>query len=82
MNVLRYLNRRGIRVPEDVQIIGFDGLRTIFDDSPYCSTIVQPVEALAETAVNILLTENRSQLSPLTSLPVSSLPGGTTRDVE
>lgn len=78
--VLKHLTLRGIRVPEDVQVIGFDGLRTIFDDKPYCSTIVQPVEAMAETAVEILLTQNRSQLSALTSIPVSYLPGGTTRD--
>ncbi len=78
--VINHLKRRGIRVPEDVQIIGYDGTRQFFTDEYYCSTIVQPVKQMAETAVNILLNEERSGAPALICLPVSYAAGGTTRE--
>ena len=81
IDILNYLRSRGIKIPKDVQVIGFDGLRTIYEGKPpYCSTIVQPVKEMAEAAVEILLNQNKSRLPALTSLPVSYLAGGTTRD--
>ncbi|MBD4631120.1 substrate-binding domain-containing protein, partial [Xanthomonas citri pv. citri] len=44
----------GLRVPEDVQLIGFDGIRQFAGEGFYCSTIVQPVPRLAETSVDLL----------------------------
>lgn len=74
------LTSMGIRIPEDVQIIGFDGIRSFVDEKMYCSTIVQPIQKLAETSVEILLTEDRSNLPAMICLPVSYLPGGTTKE--
>ena len=68
----------GLRVPEDVQLIGFDGIRRFAQDGFYCSTIVQPVARLAETSVDLLLREDRSNLPSLVCLPVSYIAGGTT----
>ncbi len=79
--IVKKLKEMGLSVPEDVQVIGFDGLMN-FDETPYCSSIVQPVEKMAETAVDILLSEDRSKLPALTCLPVTYRPGGTTRDNE
>lgn len=70
----------GLRVPEDVQLIGFDGIRRFAQDGFYCSTIVQPVARLAETSVDLLLREDRSNLPSLVCLPVSYVPGGTTKE--
>lgn len=70
----------GIRVPEDVQIIGFDGIRHFCGESLYCSTIVQPLQKIAETAVDLLLTKDRSNIPALVYLPISYAPGGTTRE--
>jgi LacI family transcriptional regulator len=70
----------GVQVPEDVQIIGFDGITNFGTDKPYCSTIVQPVKELAEAAVNVLLNDDRSTLPALMCLPVRYQPGGTTKD--
>ena len=78
--VIRYLNELGIRIPEDVQIIGFDGIPRLPGDPPAISTIVQPVETIAETAVQTLLSANRSSLPSLTCLPVEYRPGWTTKD--
>lgn len=70
----------GVRVPEDVQIIGFDGLRYFGDQELYCSTIVQPVEQIAQTCVSILLSEDRSTVPAMVCLPVSYGAGRTTRE--
>lgn len=73
--VLRILRRLGQRVPEDVQLIGFDGVRIL--DSYICSTIVQPVPEIAEMCAQ-LLQENMTAKPPLVCLPVSYAYGGTT----
>lgn len=70
----------GLRVPEDVQIIGFDGIRRFGAEELYCSTIVQPVRKIAETSVDLLLAPDRSKTPALVCLPVSYAPGGTTRE--
>ena len=79
--VRKHLTARGVRVPEDVQMIGFDGIRGFNAEGDlFCSTIVQPVQQIAETAVYILLNEDRSQFPGLICLPVSYTAGGTTRE--
>lgn len=74
------LAKLGVRVPEDVQLIGFDGIRRFGAEELYCSTIVQPTQKLAETAVDLLLAKDRSNAPALVCLPVSYAPGGTTRE--
>ena len=79
--ICQILRELGIRVPEDVQVIGFDGINMFGDYlMPCVSSIVQPVEDLAETAVSILLSTDKSQIPTLTCLPVHYRPGGTTRE--
>ena len=60
--------------------VGFDGTAIHMGHTPECSTIVQPIPLLAETCVDILLKEDRSDLPSLICLPVSYAYGGTTRD--
>lgn len=73
------LRQMGLRVPEDVQVIGFDGCRHFGDLDFTCSTIVQPVDAIAETCVDLVLSANREQAPSLICLPVHYAYGGTTR---
>ncbi len=78
--IIKTLHRLNLRVPEDVQVIGFDGIR-VFPGTEYvCSTIVQPVPEIAEMCVNLLLQENMSAKPPLVCLPVTYVSGGTTRE--
>lgn len=72
------LKEMGLSVPEDVQIIGFDGCRHFGDLELTCSTIVQPVEAIAETCVNLILNTEPSKIPSLLCLPVHYEYGGTT----
>lgn len=77
INILRSLNQR---VPEDVQVIGYDGIRILGDKDYICSTIVQPLSEIAEMCVDLLLQENMMQKPPLVCLPVTYAYGGTTAE--
>lgn len=76
--VLKMLQRLGQRVPEDVQLIGFDGIRFFGDKDYICSTIVQPVAEIAKMCVSLLLEENMPEKPSLVCLPVRYAYGGTT----
>lgn len=80
MEIRKMLSGLGVRVPEDVQLIGFDGTEIHVGQKPSCSTIVQPIPLLAETCVDILLKEDKSDLPSLICLPVSYAAGGTALD--
>ncbi|MGO4548519.1 LacI family DNA-binding transcriptional regulator [Paenibacillus sp. 2TAB23] len=47
--------RSGLRVPEDVKVIGYDGIQDHEYFHPVLSTIRQPVEQMARKAVRLLL---------------------------
>jgi len=53
--VLLGLYRRGIRVPDDVSIIGFDDQRTSAYTTPPLTTIRQPAVEIGETAAQTIL---------------------------
>lgn len=78
--VIKVLKGLGLHVPEDVQVIGFDGVRLLGDYEYLCSTIVQPVPEIAQLCVGLLLQESFSVRPPLICLPVSYAYGGTTRE--
>lgn len=76
--VRKALKKLRLRVPEDVQIIGFDGIRYFGDQEYICSTIVQPVPEMAEMCVELLFQESMTAKPPLVCLPVTYAYGGTT----
>ncbi len=78
-DVIRMLKRMKLRVPEDVQVIGFDGVRNFGDKDYVCSTIVQPTQSIAEMTVDLLLQES-SFKPPLVCLPITYEYGGTTKE--
>ena len=79
-HVLEFLVSEGIKVPEDVQIIGYDGIKDHFTGRYTCSTIVQPIADMAEAAVDIILKKDGTSQPALVSLPVHYVSGGTTKD--
>jgi len=45
----------GYKVPEDLKIVGYDGAETTRILLPNLTTIIQPIDRMAETAVNMLV---------------------------
>ena len=80
--VIGILRKIGLRVPEDVQVIGFDGIRMFGDLDYICSTIVQPVADIAEACVSMVLSPDFKGLPSLICLPVAYADGGTTLPVK
>jgi LacI family transcriptional regulator len=73
------LKAKGKRVPEDVQVIGFDGIQEDKFFSPYLSTIVQPVAEIGRESVRILIGIIQGQeVHNETLLPVFLRQGETT----
>lgn len=54
LGALEELHRRGIRVPEDTAVVGFDGLEDTRYSTPPLTTIKQPLHRLGETSVTEL----------------------------
>lgn len=55
MGCLHALKEQGFSVPDDVSLIGFDGIPFARYASPPLTTIVQPMEAIGEHCARILL---------------------------
>ena len=80
VRVCEFLRKQGIRIPEDVQIIGYDGIVDFATGRYICSTIVQPISEMAQTAVKSLLSGDSALFPANISLPVYFASGGTTRE--
>ncbi len=48
------MRRRGLRVPQDIAVMGFDGLRVGMIVSPRISTVQQPFEQIGERVVEVV----------------------------
>lgn len=80
LDVIEVLNRLGKSVPEDVQVIGYDGIRMAIERPYLVSTIQQPLEQMAQEAVKILLSVIEGRPHKLQSiLPVDFVEGVTTK---
>jgi LacI family transcriptional regulator len=55
MGALQAFTRLGRRIPDDVALIGFDGVALAEHTCPPLSTIEQPIPAMAATAIKLLL---------------------------
>ncbi|MEU9849643.1 LacI family DNA-binding transcriptional regulator [Streptomyces sp. NPDC047985] len=55
VGALRALERRGVRVPEDVAVTGFDGIPLSRIVCPALTTVRQPIRQLGEQAVELLV---------------------------
>ena len=55
IGAMRALRDNGLRVPEDVSVMGFDGLKLGDYLIPSLSSVAQNVEEMAKESVSILL---------------------------
>jgi len=56
IGVLQEAAEQGVRVPDDLSVVGFDGIEATAWTNPALTTVEQPIEEIAETAVNSLRT--------------------------
>lgn len=55
LGVLQVLDQHGLRVPEDVAVVGFDGIPLTEYTSPALTTVCQPLPEMAKAAIQLLL---------------------------
>ena len=81
LKLRKILNQYGYRVPEDIQLIGFDGMNLSSDLPLGISTIAQPVEQLANGAVDLVLRKiaDPSLKNEAKMYPVKYVDGNTTK---
>lgn len=72
LGIMAELAARGIKVPEQIAVTGFDGIAAGLISRPPLTTIRQPMEIMGRTAVEILLDKFEHPEKPATSreLPV------------
>lgn len=61
----RVINEQGLRVPEDISVIGFDDIESAAYNTPSLTTIRQPLKQMGEVAAHCLL----KRLRGVESLP-------------
>lgn len=70
IGAIRVIREHGLRVPEDISVIGFDDIESASYNTPSLTTIHQPLKQMGEVAAHILLKRIRkletfSSVSPI-----------------
>lgn len=80
LDVIQILANMGLRVLEDYQLIGFDGIKMSSERGYQVSTIAQPVKEIAFNAFEILTKKIKvPSYNEQVILPVNFIEGGTTK---
>ena len=80
LGAIRALYDRGLGVPEDISLVGHDGIELASYMVPKLVTIRQPQELIASRGVDILMTHIGGDLTPVNELvPVTIVPGESVR---
>ena len=61
MGVLKAAHKLGIRVPDELQVIGFDGIAMGEIVTPSLTTVAQNIYALGEAATNMLVQQIKGE---------------------
>ncbi len=80
--IVEKLKELKVKIPGDVQVIGYDGLKALNVGNYQLSSIKQPVKDMAEMCVTQLMRLiNKEPVEDLTILPVTFVDGGTTKGI-
>lgn len=81
--VIEEMKSMNLRVPQDVEVIGFDGMTVFNREKPFVSSIRQPIEEIARVSVDLLMRMiHGEEIELQTLLPVEFQAGGTTRALD
>ena len=77
IGAVRALRDRGRRVPEDISVVGYDGIPMASYSVPRLTTVRQDTQRLAERGVDVLLRgiERRGQAPVHEVVPFQLIPG-------
>ncbi|MFP3712721.1 LacI family DNA-binding transcriptional regulator [Puerhibacterium sp. TATVAM-FAB25] len=70
LGAVRAARSRGLRVPDDVSVVGYDDSPLMAFTDPPLTTVRQPVQTVCRAAVGALLTEIRGERAPRSELLV------------
>lgn len=83
LQIINFLEKYEISIPDDVQIIGFDGVKSSKRDQIEISTIRQPIEKIAKESVRgIVNLINKENVQQELLLPVQFIQGKTTKQLK
>ncbi len=68
LGAIRAARSRGLRVPEDISVVGYDDSPLVAFTDPPLTTVRQPVQAMGHAAVTALVAEIGGTRSPRTEL--------------
>jgi DNA-binding LacI/PurR family transcriptional regulator len=60
LGAIRAINDAGLRIPDDVSVVGFDDIAVAVFATPSITTIRQPLQQMGETAARVLLDRLRN----------------------
>lgn len=81
MDVMKELEKLGKKIPEDIQVIGFDGVKLSEEREYLMTTIRQPLETMAKVAVEQIMNAiNGDPIDYKTIIPVTFIEGSTTKN--
>ena len=55
MKLANHAHRQGKKIPEDVQIVSYDGFFNVFKDNNIITCVEQQVEEMAKKCIEILI---------------------------
>ncbi|MTT33319.1 LacI family DNA-binding transcriptional regulator [Terrilactibacillus sp. BCM23-1] len=77
--VISEAKKRGMNIPKELKIIGYDGTESVKTCLPELTTIQQPIQAIAQSAVNVLIQQMGGEKSiENIVLPIQLIKGFTT----
>ena len=83
IGAIRALRDRGYRVPEDISVIGFDGIALADYYNPKLTTIKQQYQILATRSVEILFGQIELKMDPVHELvPFELVNGESIREIK
>jgi DNA-binding LacI/PurR family transcriptional regulator len=64
MKAIAHLEGRGLRVPDDLSVVGYDGIREGAENRPSLTTVRQPLKEIGQKCVEVLLAQIRGEAAP------------------
>lgn len=83
VDVIKVIHERGLRVPDDISVVGFDGLRAGFMTMPHITTVTQPLELIGRKVIEIInhKIENTDTQATQIVVPVELVVRGSTSSI-